>query len=210
MATLTGTSGNDTLTGTSSADTLVGSAGNDFYDGAGGSDTLDLRATSTATIVNFTDGTISGGFDGSFTNIERVLAGNGADHLIGGAGAQNLSGRAGSDTLDGGTGNDWLWGGGDADQYVFRDTGTANADQLGDFTSGVDKIVLDASAMTTLGAEANFTASDSRFAANTSGTAQDADDRVIYETDARQVWYDPTATAPRLASSSLRYRATRR
>jgi Ca2+-binding RTX toxin-like protein len=193
MATLTGTSGNDTLSGTSSADTLVGSGGNDFYDGAGGSDTLDFRGTSTATIVDFTDGTISGGFTGTFTNIERVLAGNGNDHLIGGAGAQNLSGRAGADTLEGGAGNDWLWGGGGGleNQYVFREIGTANADQLGDFISGADKIVLDASVMTALGAEGNFAAGDARFAANTSGTAQDASDRVIYETDTRQIWYDP-------------------
>ena len=202
MATITGTSGNDTLTGTSGDDTLqglggndtlVGSGGNDFYDGGAGSDTLDLRATTTGTVVSFADGTISGGFNGTFVNMERVLAGNGNDSLTGGDGADNLSGRAGNDTLAGGAGNDWLWGGGggEENQFVFHETGTANADQIGDFISGADKIVLDGTVMDALGATGNFAAGDARFTANASGTAQDADDRVIYETDTRQIWYDP-------------------
>jgi len=192
MATITGTSGNDTLIGTSSADTLVGSGGNDFYDGAGGIDSLDFRATATALIVDFGAGTVSGGFTGSFTNMERVLAGNGNDSLVGGAGAENLSGRAGNDTLEGRAGNDWLWGGGDGTEnhFVFHEMGTANADQIGDFISGADKIVLDGAVMNALGASGNFAAGDARFTANSSGTAQDADDRVIYETDTRQIWYD--------------------
>src|SRR5690348_16854709 len=108
MATITGTSGNDTLNGTSGDDTLnglggndelFGSGGNDFYDGGTGSgDTLNLKFTSTATVVDFAAGTISGGFTGTFVNMEYVNAGDGNDRLIGTVGIQNLSGRAGNDT----------------------------------------------------------------------------------------------------------------
>ncbi len=204
MATINGTSSNDTLNGTSGDDTLsglggndelVGSGGNDFYDGGSGSnDTLELKFTATPTVVDFGAGTISGGFTGTFVNMERVVSGDGNDSLIGAAGAQNLSARAGNDTLAGGAGNDWLWGGGGNDTFIFRETGSANADRMGDFTSGSDKIVLDATAIAALGAEGNFSAGDARFTANSSGTAQDASDRIIYETDTRQLWYDPDGT----------------
>ena len=188
--TLNGTSGNDTLNGLGGNDVLVASGGTDFYDGGPGFDTLDVRATFTAVVVNFSDATISGGFNGTFANIERVLGGNGGDSLIGAAGAQELSGRKGNDTLAGGAGNDELWGGGDTDTFVFRETGTANADRVADFTSGLDKLILDASAMSALGASGNFAAGDARFAANASGTAQDASDRVIFNTTTKQLFYD--------------------
>jgi Ca2+-binding RTX toxin-like protein len=207
---LTGTSGNDTLNGIGGNDTLVGSGGTDFYDGGTGTDTLDLRATAAGITVNLADGMMSGGFNGTVANIERVLAGNGADNLIGGAGSQNLSGRTGNDTLAGAQGNDTLWGGGDADAFVFRQTGTANADAIADFASGSDRIVLDTVVMGTLGASGNFAAGDERFVANSSGTAQEADDRVIYETDTRQIWYDPdgTGVAPRELIATLQSSAT--
>jgi Ca2+-binding RTX toxin-like protein len=208
--TLNGTSGNDTLNGLGGDDALVGSGGTDFYDGGIGRDTLDLRATATGVTVNFIDGTISGGFSGTFANIERVLAGNGADNLIGGAGGQNLSGRSGNDTFAGGAGNDTLWGGGDADSFLYRETGTANADSIADFASGSDKIVLDKVVMGTLDANGNFAVGDERFVANSSGAAMEADDRVIYETDTRQIWFDPdgTGVAPRELIATLQSGAT--
>ena len=210
MATINGTSGNDILNGTSSDDTLnglggndelVGSAGNDFYDGGtGNSDTVNLRAAATPVVVDFGAGTIAGGFTGTFVNIERVIASNGNDHLIGAAGAQNLSGMAGNDTLEGGAGNDWLWGGGGSDTFIFRDTGSANADQIGDFTSGSDKIVLDGTVMDQLGAEGNFSAGDARFYAAAGATGgHDADDRIIYNTNTHQLFYDPDGSGGAVA-----------
>ena len=73
---------------------------------------------------------------------------------------------------------------------MFRELGTANADLVSDFASGSDKLVLDAGVMSALGASGNFAAGDARFWSSAAGTAHDADDRVIYETDTRQVWYD--------------------
>jgi Ca2+-binding RTX toxin-like protein len=187
---LSGTSGNDTLNGLGGNDTLVGSGGTDFYDGGAGFDTLNFTGTATALVVNFNAGTVSGGFSGSFANVERVMASDAADSLMGAAGGQNLSARGGDDTLGGGAGIDTLYGGSGADRFLFRETGTANADQVSDFASGSDKIVLDGTVLSALGASGNFAAGDTRFVANASGTAQDASDRVIYETDTRQIWYD--------------------
>ncbi len=190
MATFTGTSGDDTLIGTDGDDTLVGSGGSDVYDGGGGFDTLDVRATTAGVTVNLIAGTMSGGFSGTLANLERVLGGDGDDSLVGGAGGQNLSGRGGSDTLEGREGNDTLWSGAGDDWFVFRETGSANADSVRDFGSGSDRIVLDGAVMTELGAEGAFVSGDARFKANSSGMATDASDRVIYNTSNGQLWYD--------------------
>jgi len=187
---LAGTSGSDTISGFGGNDTLNGNGGSDVFDGGAGFDTLDFRSTAAALVISFDNGTISGGLSGTFAGIERVQGGTGADLIIGAAGGQNLAGQGGSDTLEGAAGNDTLWGGGASDHFVFRETGAANADALGDFASGADKIVLDANVMTALGAGGNFAAGDARFWSSSSGTAHDADDRVIYNTATRQLFYD--------------------
>ncbi len=204
MATINGSSGNDTLTGTSGNDTLNGLGGNDLFlagstggadviDGGAGFDSIEFRERATsAVVVDFAAGTIGGGSSGtiSFTNIERVVAGNFNDRLSGNASSQILTGQAGADTLWGAGGNDTLWGGGGADRFMFREIGTANADSINDFASGADKLVLDGSVMSALGAAGNFAAGDARFQANSTGTATDASDRIIYNTTTRQVFYD--------------------
>src|ERR671918_237630 len=204
MAIINGTSGNDTLSGTAGDDTINGFGGNDlflagstggddlFYGGTG-SDSIEFRERATsAVVVDFRTGTITGGSSGtiSFINVERVLGGNFDDILTGDAAGQNLTGRFGADTLWGGGGVDTLWGGGDGNTFVFHETGTANADRIGDFASGSDKILLDGSVMSALGASGNFAAGDARFAANSTGTAQDASDRVVFNTTTKQIFYD--------------------
>ena len=205
MATITGTGGNDTLTGTAGNDTISGLGGNDLVlagstggtdavDGGAGFDSIDFngRATS-AVIADFAAGRINGGSSFGtigFTSIERVVGGRFNDRLTGSAAGQNLTGAAGADTLAGAGGIDTLWGGTGADTFVFRETGGGNADRVNDFASGSDKLLLDASVMSALGAAGGFSAGDARFAANSTGTAQDSSDRVIYNTTTRQVFYD--------------------
>jgi Ca2+-binding RTX toxin-like protein len=191
--TLTGTAGNDTLNGLGGNDELVGSGGTDFFDGGGGVDTLNFRLTNTGVTVNFATGTASGGFNGTFTNMERVLGGNASDSLIGTAGGQNLSGRGGLDTLEGGAGNDTLWGGGGGEEnhFVFREFGSANADQVGDFIAGADDLDVDHNAFTAAGAVGQFGATDARFFAAAGASAgHDADDRFVYNTTTGQFFYD--------------------
>lgn len=76
MATIDGTSGNDTLLGTTGDDLLNGLAGNDSIDGGEGNDTLD-------------GGPGNDGLDG----------GGGDDLLIGGAGANTIDDAGGNDTV---------------------------------------------------------------------------------------------------------------
>jgi Ca2+-binding RTX toxin-like protein len=84
---------------------------------------------------------------------------------------------------------------------VFSSIGAANADSVGDFGSGTDKIHLDASVMTALGISGNFAAGDARFFAG--AAAHDADDRVIW--DGSTLWYDSdgTGAAARQAIAEL-------
>src|ERR671914_632663 len=164
MATVVGTSGNDTLAGTSGNDTISGRDGNDLIlagstggadviDGGTGFDSIEFkeRATS-AVVVDFVAGTISGGNSGtsgtiSFTNVERVLTGNFNDRLSGNAASQTLTGQGGADTIWGAGAADTLWGGAGGDTFIFRETGTANADSIRDWTSGSDTLALDNAAM---------------------------------------------------------------
>jgi Ca2+-binding RTX toxin-like protein len=204
VATINGTAGNDTLTGTSGNDTINGLGGNDLIragstggtdvvDGGAGFDSIEFasRATS-ALIVDFVAGTISGGSSGtiSFTSVERIVASNFNDRLSGNGSGQTLAGQAGADTLRGAGGVDTLWGGGGADIFIFREIGTGNADSVRDFGSGTDKLLLGGSAMSALGAAGDFAAGDARFKANSTGTATDASDRVLYNTTTRQIFYD--------------------
>ncbi len=69
--------------------------------------------------------------------------------------------------------------------------GSANADRVSDFTSAVDKIGLDDSAFTVIGASGNFAAGDARFAAGAGFTSgRDASDRVVYNTSTGSLYYD--------------------
>ena len=163
MAVINGTSGADTLADTSGSDTINGLGGNDTINGGrGGSDvvnggegrdSLQFMTATSAVVADFVAGTVTGGGSGttSFTSIEKLVTGDYDDRLIGNAGAQNLTARAGADTLAGGGGFDTLWGGAGNDTFVFRETGTANADSIADWTSGSDTLLLDGTVMTALG-----------------------------------------------------------
>jgi Ca2+-binding RTX toxin-like protein len=142
-------------------------------------------------VVDYATGRITGsGGTINFINIERIVTGNFNDVLNGDAAAQNLTGQNGNDTLWGAVGADTLWGGAGNDTFIFREMGTANADRVGDFTSGGDKLQLDDSAFTAIGATGNFAAGDGRFWASSAGTAHDANDRVLYNTSTGQLYYD--------------------
>jgi len=123
--------------------------------------------------------------------VDRVGT-SGPDLMQGGSGNDSFAGLAGDDTLNGSGGNDRLEGGAGSDQFIFDQTpGTAHADNIVDFTSGVDQIHLDASAMTKFGSSGAFAAGDPRFHAAAGATGgHDADDRGIYNTSNGQLLYD--------------------
>ena len=145
-----------------------------IYSGTEGNDTLIGGAA--ADEVN--------GFGGN----DFLQGGDGADAVLGGAGNDTMSGNAGHDWVRGGEGNDQVTGGGGQDSFAFADFGAANADVLTDFSGGWDNLQLDLNAFTALGSTGRFSSGDGRFRAGTS--AQDADDRIIYNQATGQLWYD--------------------
>jgi Ca2+-binding RTX toxin-like protein len=136
-------------------------------------------------------GTVGNDLIGGFGGNDNVQAGGGDDVLDGGAGNDTMSGNAGNDWVDGGTGNDNLTGGSGQDSFVLSASGAANADLLSDFASGWDDLRLDAAAFAEIGEAGRFAAGDERFHAAAGATSgAEADDRIIYNTTTRQLFYD--------------------
>ena len=198
---LRGGTGADILVGNGGNDTMMLSPGDvpdevDSADGGDGFDTLDFSGLlQSAIVVNLTADRADGGGAGGagivgIFGVEAVITDAFNDQLIGDGSANFFDARGGNDTLDGGAGNDTLSGGSGADRFVFTQAaGAAHADRITDFASGADKIDLRMSG-SALGAPGNLAPGDARFWSSGTGTAHDADDRVIYNTSTGQLWYD--------------------
>ncbi|MBB4186323.1 Ca2+-binding RTX toxin-like protein [Sinorhizobium terangae] len=120
MATITGTSGNNTLIGTDQDDTIIGAGGDDLIqglegadviDGGAGIDTADYRektAGITVTLNGINDAvvTVGGVAEDILRKIENIYGGSGDDTITGDAQNNLFRGGGGSDVLDGGAGND--------------------------------------------------------------------------------------------------------
>jgi Ca2+-binding RTX toxin-like protein len=212
---ITGNIGDNILDGGRGWDKLVGGLGDDIYlvdqmgdwltEGSGGG--LDeVRAQVSyllnANFENLTLGEGAGNLDGTGNALNNVLIGNGGmntldggdgnDVLIGMAGDDVLKGGNGNDELRGGLGADLLKGGPGIDHFVFdTDPGIGgNADWIADFVKGQDKLVLDDDVFAGIGVGTvegvNMVAGAFRL-----GAAQDADDRILYDTSTGGLYYDP-------------------
>src|SRR5207244_1775227 len=74
------------------------------------------------------------------------------------------------------------------------------SDNVFNFTSGTDKVHLDASVMNALGASGNFSAGDARFYSAPGATSgHDADDRVVYDSTNGNLWYDADGSGAQAA-----------
>ncbi|MDO9527471.1 MAG: calcium-binding protein, partial [Gemmobacter sp.] len=187
---LTGDGGNNALFGGDGADTLIGGGGNDVLrggagadslDGGAGIDTLDYRGSAAGVSVNLETGVVSGGdADGdTISGFERIFGSSRADILTGDAGANWLFGDLGADTLT---------GGGGSDTFIFNSAlGGANIDTITDFAIQDDRIGLHSAIFAEL--DSGILAATA-FVANTSGLAETASDRIIFQTDTGGVYYD--------------------
>lgn len=172
----------DQLFGGDEADRLYGDAGNDILKGLGGDDRMEGGV----------------GVDRLYggAGMDELLGGDGNDFLHGATETDFLYGQAGNDTLDGakdddvlfgGTGNDTLIGGTGFDRFVFDAFGAANADTITDFSAAEDKILLDrSSAFSGIGNSGQLAGG----AFNYGTTAQDADDRILYDAATGRIYYD--------------------
>lgn len=215
---LTGNGGNDTLNGYGGNDTLNGGVGGDIMKGNTGNDIYYVNATgdrvtelagqgsdlvkssiSYALGLNVEKLTLTGtaNLNATGNSLTNTLTGNsgankltgsgGNDVLIGGSGGDTLLGGIGNDTLRGGAANDTLTGGDGSDFFRFDTALSSNIDTITDFNYLNDTIQLDNAIFTRLGVG---TLLSSNYRENLTGTAQDANDYILYETDTGRLYYD--------------------
>jgi Ca2+-binding RTX toxin-like protein len=188
--------GDDRLFGDDGADMLMGGAGADYLNGGAGTDTVLYASATTGVTVSLANSAINTGEAAGdvFVSIENITGSGFNDILVGNGAANILSGGAGNDTLNGLAGNDVLAGGAGKDNFVFAAplNSATNVDRITDFNVADDTIRLENSyftALTTTGVLA-----PAAFQANNTGQAADTSDRIIYETDTGNLFYDPDGT----------------
>ena len=172
---MNGGAGNDTIIFGSTGDKLISNgdfAGDDFISCSSVSFTGSTTNIITDNLGNnFIDGgngsdvfTTGGGNDVLFGRVgdDTLNAGGGNDTLFGDVGNDYLIGGDGNDSLGGGPGADTLIGGSGDDSFYYNNPGEGvaidsltgfpvttgfgtNPDQIGDFTSGQDKFILQSS-----------------------------------------------------------------
>lgn len=122
----TGLDGNDSVSAGGGNDTISGGLGNDSLNGNDGSDTAVFGSGTSGVTVNLATGVASGG-DGNDTlfNIENIT-GSGYDDSLTGDGAANVlsGGKGGNDALMGGAGIDTAVYDGGRENYTITITAT--------------------------------------------------------------------------------------
>lgn len=210
---LRGFGGADVLIGGAGSDTLAGGRGNDFLHGGGGNDyyllnddilinnvrVLELANQGTDTVI----ATLPVGFGYELPdNIENLTLASGG-LAIGNALANQIIGNAAPNEITGNAGADRLTGGGGADKFIFDAVrSSAQSDLITDFDVSQDSIVLNAHAFSAISTNMGWAlqASEFRFNAN-SDAALDGDDRIIYNAQTGDLFYDADGSA---AGASVR------
>jgi VCBS repeat-containing protein len=191
------------LTGNEYNNTITGNAGANVISGGGGTDTLIGLAGDDTYFVDSNDSVVEavgGGTDVVYASTSYQLAANSeievlssnnqngttAQDLTGNEFANVIYGNAGANVLDGRSGSDILIGLGGADTFAFTTAlAPGNIDTVYDFASGTDKISLSAAVFAGLSAGP---LAPGAFVIGTS--AQDADDRIIYDSATGNLYFD--------------------
>jgi len=189
--TLTGGAGNDTLNGGAGTDTLIGGTGDDTYIVDSTTDTItELANEGSDTVQSSVTFTLA-----SLANIENVtLTGTSAINATGNASANTLIGNSGNNQINGGLGNDILTGGAGIDTFIFNSTlGANNIDTITDFSVLDDTINLENTGTGLFtGITTTGTLAASAFWIGSS--ANDASDRIIYDSTTGNLYYDADGT----------------
>jgi Ca2+-binding RTX toxin-like protein len=184
--TIIGNNGNNQLNGADGADQMIGRGGNDHYlvdnandliieNGGQGNDTVSASATWTLT---------------AGSDVEVLAATGTLDgiNLTGNANGNVVRGNAGNNILSGRDGRDELTGLGGQDSFLF-DTplnAATNVDRITDFNVTDDTILLDQTIFSSSLGLGNISAGELVI-----GTAaQDANDRIIYNSSTGALFYD--------------------
>lgn len=118
-----------------------------------------------------------------------LTTGKTKDWVYGGNDNDTINTGANADFLFGGLGRDILTGGAGNDNFVFNTTlGASSIDTITDFNNGNDTIRLENAIFRTIGATGVLNAD--AFLSNATGLPADAEDRIIYERDTGELYYD--------------------
>ena len=183
---LVGGDGQDRMFGGEGIDTMIGGAGDDFYvvdrvedvvveHGTQGIDTVNALASYVLT---------------SGADIEALRAAGGLAPiaLTGNSSGNYVIGNNGDNVLGGGDGNDELRGRDGQDSFLF-DTplnAATNVDIIDDFVATDDTILLDQDVFSSSLGLGNISAGELVIGA----AAQDANDRIIYDSTTGALFYD--------------------
>ena len=178
-------------------DLLKGGAGKDQLDGGLGSDTADYSDKTNKVEVSLNGSKavtvkVNAIAEDSIKDIENIISGSGDDVLKGDLKANEFSGGDGNDLLNGGLGIDVLTGGSGIDKFVFdtKLNSVTNQDEITDFVSGTDKIVLSKSIFGSLktGVISDNLVVDST--ADLSSHVFDKNDYLRFDTTDSKLYYD--------------------
>jgi trimeric autotransporter adhesin len=197
---LTGNAANNEIIGNNGINVLGGGGGNDTLIGRDGNDTYVVDSLSDETRENGGQGSDTVLTSVSYTltagaDIETLAttndAGTAALNLTGNAAGNIVRGNNGNNIISGGDANDVLTGRAGQDQFRFdtAPNATTNLDAITDFTVADDTILLENTVFTTLAA-GGLAASQFVIAA----AAQDANDRIIYNSATGALSYDSDGT----------------
>lgn len=188
--------GNDALNGQDGNDTLMGGAGADYLGGGTGTDRASYASATKAVIVSLANPAINSGDakGDTYNSIENLTGSNYNDALNGNSANNTINGGGGNDIIKAYAGNDMLTGYSGADIFVFNTAldASTNVDTITDYNVAADTIQLDDAIFTALAAGV---LASGAFRSNTTGLAQDAADRIIYETDTGKLYYDANGNA---------------
>lgn len=180
--TLYGRGGNDRIYGGAGNDVMIGDSGDDIYYVTDAGDTVvELASMGNDTVRSSVSFNIGAQF------IETlILTGGDAINGTGNSQANTLQGNSAANVLDGRAGTDRLTGGFGADSFMMTTALSAtNVDTITDFQVGVDKIGVDRSFFTQVGAAGALDP-------NAFGAfgAADASDRILYDSATGTLYYD--------------------
>jgi aryl-phospho-beta-D-glucosidase BglC (GH1 family) len=128
---------------------------------------------------------------------ERVTGTAGPDLIKGNLGKDTLFGAGGNDSLYGGSGNDVLKGDKGRDTFIFdtKPERSRNGDKILDFSVKDDSFWLDNQVFTTLGSGSAAKPRKLKPDVFSKGkSAQDKEDRIIYDSKQGILYYDPDGT----------------
>ncbi len=177
-------------------------AAEEIFDGGDGSDLLDFRGGVSAVEIALNGAWEQSGWAENDTYIgfehvtgtrlaDRIGGDSAANQLAGMAGADTMQGLAGADLLTGGNGIDNLAGGAGNDSFRFNLL-TDCGDLISDFSSAAagnnDSVQISAAGFG--GGLVAGALAASQFRARADNLAQDGNDRFIFRTSDRTLWFD--------------------